>query len=156
MKKILLALVVSSVVAVAEEPRSLFDGFNFGAFAYTETQDFDNDARFGYGTKAGYFPFENVGVESEVFIFNPQESFVDRVNLNLVFRAPIGKNFAFLPFIGIGRQFEDQDSWGHQIGLGSELRVWKQLFLDSSVRWINDSEDVQDTYGGSLGLKWKL
>jgi hypothetical protein len=151
-------LLSTSMIMAADNvdtTKKFIDGLEIATFGLVETREFDQtDARGGVGIGATYFMFDNLGFKAETFHYDNHGTFVDRVNLNLVFNAPIGKNVNLRPFGGIGRNIE-QDIYGFQVGLNPQVRVWENLFLDVSGRWQKD-EDVDSKAVFTAGLSWKF
>lgn len=136
---------------------SFLDGLEFGGFSYILTDDFKDDEELGGGARLNYYIVDSLGIGTEVFIDKWNEGvFFDRQSFNVLFKASLDDDdkFAFVPFGGVVRNYED-DIWGFNVGLRSNIAVTDNVYIDLGGRWLKeDDRDSAALFDAGLGFRF--
>jgi hypothetical protein len=115
-----------------------------------------DDGRLGAGIGLNYFITRNIGVGGDAYTENTAHNFVDNASGNLIFRIPIDKaHLAPYVFGGGGYQFDPNEVWFGQVGVGLEVRLTHNLSFIVDARYVMPEQI--DNYGvGRAGLRISL
>jgi len=96
-----------------------------------------DNGRLGAGLGANYFFTRNIGLEGDAYTENAGHSFVDDASGSLVLRLPL-EGIHLAPYIygGGGRQFDPNEAWFGQAGVGLEVRFTHDFGLFADARYV--------------------
>ncbi len=97
----------------------------------------DHTGRLGAGVGASFFFLRYIGIGADAYTENTAGSFVDNLSGNLILRLPID-SLHIAPYIygGGGRQFDPDQTYFGQVGLGLEVRITSHVGLFADGRYV--------------------
>lgn len=120
----------------------LFGSYQRGSANVDDLFDEPEHGTWGGGLGANYFFTRYIGVGADVMAHDNDGKFIDNTSANLYLRVPI-EAVAMAPYAfgGAVYNFDPDDLWGAQVGVGLEFRPnpYTGIFADARYAWVEES-----------------
>lgn len=97
----------------------------------------EHNGHLGAGVGVSFFFLRYIGVGADAYTENTAGSFVDNLSGNLILRLPI-ESAHLAPYVygGGGRQFDPDQTYFGQVGVGLEVRITPHVGLFADGRYV--------------------